>query len=246
MANYTGTSYDLGLLNGDIWRQWSDAIGMIYYQNLVTQETTYVLPTGYEDVAGDTWIRDPTKTWPQWNNQRTGRARLIDPTPPTTYLGDPFVMARSSALKRTPESEIPEHMYRRMMCGILQWIFTSNEGFSVFQETMSPEMHPDASVSRVLMRTGGSFYDFLLGETKVPGKSWETCADHLHTVCASCDNETKNVYGMLQIGFEVQFYKHENNQFEAMGDRMHLVNDVDDFIALTQHLKTHPMPVVDH
>lgn len=139
-------------------------------------------------------------------------------------------------------------MCRRLMDGILQWIFTSNEGFSVFLETMTLDMHPDVSVFRVLVRPGGSLYeyDFLLGETKVPGTSWETFAAHLHKVCASCDNDTRNVYGMLQIGFEVQFYKHENYQFEAIGDRMHLVTDVDKFIAWTRHLKTHPMPFVDH
>lgn len=51
MAN-TSTSYDLGLLKGNTWRQWADASGMAYYQNLVTQVTTFELPASWEDVAG--------------------------------------------------------------------------------------------------------------------------------------------------------------------------------------------------
>lgn len=134
-------------------------------------------------------------------------------------------------------------MYR-----ILECMFTSKEGFSVLQEKIATNLPPDSTVLRVLAWTGrgSNEYDYLLGETKVPGESWDTLADHLHTVCAHSDNDTKNVYGMLQIGFEVQFYKHENSQFEAIGGRMHLVNDVDDVMALAQHMKAHPMPFVNH
>lgn len=91
----------------------------------------------------------------------------------------------------------------------------------MLQEDMATNLRPDFTVFKLLARPGGSAYeyDFLLGETKVPGESWGTYTDHLHTACASNDNDTKNIYGMLQIGFEVQFYKHENYQFEAVGGR---------------------------
>ncbi|KAH8665131.1 hypothetical protein BGZ60DRAFT_410814 [Tricladium varicosporioides] len=244
MAN---NSYDLGLLNGNTWHQWADSSGLVYYQNVVTQLTTYKLPAGWEDIAGDIWALDPTKAWPQWNNQRTGRARLTNPNPPppTTYLADPHVAARISVLQRTPHS--PEPLYRRMMCGILQWIFTSDEGFSVMQEDMAT-LHLDFTVLRLLARPGGSTYeyDFLLGETKIPRESWSINTNHLHTVCASNDNDTKNVYGMLQVGFEVQFFKHENYQFEAIGGRMHLVNDVHNVISWARYMKENPMPFVNH
>lgn len=49
MAN---PSYDLGLFNGNTWCQWADTSGLVYYQNLVTQVTTYELPAGWEDLAG--------------------------------------------------------------------------------------------------------------------------------------------------------------------------------------------------
>jgi len=113
----------------------------------------------------------------------------------------------------------------------------------VLQEDMALDMHPDFTVFKLLTRPGGSSYEyeFLIGETKVPGESWSTFAEHLHTVCAENDNDTKNVYGMLQIGFEVQMFKHENYQFETLGNRMHLVNDVHDFIACARYIKAHPM-----
>lgn len=44
---------DLGLLSGNTWRQWGDASGLIYYQNLATPSvTTYCLPAGWEDTTG--------------------------------------------------------------------------------------------------------------------------------------------------------------------------------------------------
>jgi hypothetical protein len=116
----------------------------------------------------------------------------------------------------------------------------------VLQENMADDLRPDFTVFKILTRPGGSFYEhsFLLGETKVPGEPWPASADHLHTVCANSDNETKNVYGMLQIGFEVRFYKHENYQFEEVGGQMHLINDVHNVIACAQRMKANPMPVI--
>ncbi|RDL33344.1 Uncharacterized protein BP5553_08783 [Venustampulla echinocandica] len=131
------------------------------------------------------------------------------------------------------------------MCGILQWIITSNEGFSVMQEDMAANLRPGFTVSRFARPGGSSYeYDFLLGETKAPGESWGTYADH--TVCAGNDNDTKNTYGMLQIGFEIQFYKYENYHFEAIGGRMHLVNDEHNVTDWSRHMKSIPMPVVNH
>lgn len=125
-------------------------------------------------------------------------------------------------------------------------MFTSDEGFTVLQEEMASNLRPDITVFRLLALPGGSAYeyDFLIGETKVPGNSWGTFEDHLQTVCADNNNDTKNVYGMLQIGFEVQFYKHENFKFELVGGRMHLVDDVQNVIAWAQHMKSHPMRFV--
>ena len=131
-----------------------------------------------------------------------------------------------------------------MMYGILQWVFKSNEGYTVLQEDMAGRFRPDFTVFKLLRNVGGSLYeyDFLIGETKVPGEAWGAFTDHLHTVCASNNNDSKNVYGLLQVGFEIQLYKHENQRFEAISERIHLVTDVHNVIAWFQHIKARPMP----
>ncbi|KAE9382183.1 hypothetical protein N431DRAFT_476834 [Stipitochalara longipes BDJ] len=245
MAN---PAFDLGLLNGNSWRQYADTSGLISYHNSVTQVSTYGLPAGWEDAIGDIWVRNTTKTWPQWNNQRTGRARLDDPNPPppATYLNNHHVAARISALESNPRS--PEHLYRRMINGILQSIFTPEEGFSVMQEDSTANLQPDFTVLKLIARPGGSAYeyDYLIGETKAPGESWTTFEQHLQSACAPNVNDTKNIYGMLHIGFAIQFYKHENFQFQRIGDRMHLVDDVHNVIAWGEHIKANPMPFVNN
>ncbi|KFY03236.1 hypothetical protein O988_01613 [Pseudogymnoascus sp. VKM F-3808] len=112
---------------------------------------------------------------------------------------------------------------------------------------MAANLRPDFTVLMLLTSPGGSSreYDFIVGETKVPRESWHASADHLRAVCMNNNNDSKNVYGMLQIGFEVQFYKHDNHQFEAISGRMHLVNDAHEVIALAQLMKATPMPFVN-
>ncbi|KAK0101799.1 hypothetical protein ONS95_006949 [Cadophora gregata] len=176
------------------------------------------------------------------------------PNPPTltttTYLNDPHVIARISALQRMPESPDHEHLrlYKRLMSAILYCLFPSTARLSVLQENLTTTLRPSFTIAKLLSKPGGSAheYDFLLGETKCPGESWSASADQLHAACAANDNETKNVYGMLQIGFELQFYKHENYRFEALGGRLHLVDDVDTVVAWAQHITANPMPLVHY
>lgn len=166
---------------------------------------------------------------------------------PTTYLSDPHVAARVSLLQRTPQA--PKHLYGRLLCGILQWVFTTNEGFPVSQEGMGMGANPgpDFTVLKLLTKPGVSSYeyDFLVGETRIPGESWQASADHLHEVCTNNINDSNNVYGMLQVRFEIQFYKYDDHQFEAISDRMHLVNDAHNVIAWAQRIKANPMPFVN-
>lgn len=69
--------------------------------------------------------------------------------------------------------------------------------------------------------------------------------DRLHTVCTSNNNDSNNVYGMFQIDFKIQFYKHDDHQFEAISGRMHLVSDVQNVIAWAQRVKASPMSFID-
>lgn len=52
MANPHRAAHDLGMLKGNTWRQWSDSSGLIYYENVATQDKTYALPAGLEDATG--------------------------------------------------------------------------------------------------------------------------------------------------------------------------------------------------
>ncbi|KAH8800757.1 hypothetical protein F5884DRAFT_808710, partial [Xylogone sp. PMI_703] len=241
----TAIIYDLGPLSGNTWHQYSNAAGQVYYYEYSTRETTYSIPVGWEDAAGDLWVRDTTKTWPQWNNQRTGRARLDDPNPPPqqTYLDDPHVKARLSVVQHHPHS--PEPLYRRVLSEILQWLFPRQNGYTLVQEDMAGQMRPDFTVFKLLCRPGGSTYEyeFLLAESKKVGEPWGSTEQHLQTVCENNDNDTRNVYAMIQIGLKVQFYKYENHSFEKFGEELDLVSDAPTVINWANYLKAHPMPV---
>ena len=47
----TGVQYELGTLAGGAWKQWTTAAGQDYYEHLVTRDTQYNIPSGYEDHA---------------------------------------------------------------------------------------------------------------------------------------------------------------------------------------------------
>jgi hypothetical protein len=78
----------------------------------------------------------------------------------------------------------------------------------VIQEAAAGDPRADFSVLKLLRRPGGSGYEyeFLCAESKKVGEAWGATEDHLHSVCENNDNETKNVYAMVQIGLMVQFY----------------------------------------
>lgn len=45
------STYYLGPLAGNVWNQYSNPVGQVYYFNTVSQQTTYTIPAGWEDVA---------------------------------------------------------------------------------------------------------------------------------------------------------------------------------------------------
>jgi hypothetical protein len=167
-----------------------------------------------------------------------------DPAPPATYLDIATVKSSLSIVQRTPGS--PESLYRRVMLAILNYVFPSHDHYFVTRENLADRLHPNFTVHRILSRPGGGVhqFDFLLGETKVPGETWATLEEHLHTVCQNSNNETNNVYGMLQIGLEVQFYKHGGGVFQRISNRLHLVNDVNDVNHWLAFVKANPLPLV--
>jgi hypothetical protein len=47
MAN---SKYELGTLSGGIWKQWANAAGQDYFQNLSSGATQFEIPRGWEDI----------------------------------------------------------------------------------------------------------------------------------------------------------------------------------------------------
>lgn len=46
------TPYDLGPLTGGQWHQYANPVGQVYYQDVVTGQSTYTIPAGFEDAPG--------------------------------------------------------------------------------------------------------------------------------------------------------------------------------------------------
>lgn len=111
------------------------------------------------------------------------------------------------------------------------------------QEDMASDLKPAFSIHKLLCRPDGSDYEFefMFAESKVPGEPWESTEEHLQSACAEVDNESKNVYGMIQIGLKVKFYKHENFVFTHLSPVMDLVTEVRDVTAWANYIKSHPL-----
>jgi hypothetical protein len=133
------------------------------------------------------------------------------------------------------------------MGNILRFLFPATEGYDVIQEVEGDaNTRPDFGVFKVSRRPGGTLwqYDFMLTESKKQGEAWGSSEDHLHSHLAGTDNESKHVYGMLQIGLEVQFYKYARGAFTKVGGKMHLVTHVSDMVTWSRWLKANPLPFV--
>ncbi|KAI1174446.1 hypothetical protein F4777DRAFT_385104 [Nemania sp. FL0916] len=240
--------YDLGLMVGGRFHQYANSAGQVYYRDTVANTASYSIPPGFEDHPTDTWSKNLSKGWPQWNNNRTGRSILNDPNPPPprTYLDDNSIMAAIAACQRVPESN--EHIYQRPLGDILRFMFPRREGFDVAQDAPGDSNFPDFTT---LMRTrppGGLYHqnDYLLTESKKKGTPWGATEDQLLSHLQMNGNKSKNCYGMIQIGLLVRFYKYESGVFEKLADKkFHLVDDVDEVLQWGQWLKANPMPFIN-
>lgn len=132
------------------------------------------------------------------------------------------------------------------MAGILQILFPRVEGYDVVQETGGETTTPDFTTFKVFWRAGGTLYSYvyLLVESKRANTTFEETEPQCYEHLVNCDNESKNAYGMIQCGFNIQFYKHENRQFEKLGPPMHLVSDVALITQWAQYIKSHPLAAV--
>ncbi|KAH7357462.1 hypothetical protein BKA66DRAFT_574458 [Pyrenochaeta sp. MPI-SDFR-AT-0127] len=238
-------SYDLCFSKDGMIHQYANLAGQSYYLDIRSNVTSYSIPAGYEDAPQDSWILDKSKPWPLVNS-RTGLATLIDPNPPPpqTYLDNNNVKAAFELVSKVPESN--EHVWRRPTGAVLRFIFTEAEGFDVVQEAEGDVTRSDYCVFKVLRKPGGTFYqyDYLLAKCKPVNESWHTTEVQLREQLAGTGNDSKKCYGMIQIGFDVQFYKFEGRELEKVGGKMDLVHQAQDVVALGTYLKANPLPVI--
>jgi hypothetical protein len=136
------------------------------------------------------------------------------------------------------------------MVGILRRFF-ADPYFSVYQEESAGEKSqgeskPDMSVLKVLSRPGGSpyHYDYCMVESKKLGRNWDEAIDHLTRHCAGNGNESGQVYAIVQIGLEIQFYKWNGGRLNTLGGRLHLRREVTIVTPWFGHLVKNPSPLV--
>ncbi|KAH6679208.1 hypothetical protein B0J14DRAFT_293308 [Halenospora varia] len=168
----------------------------------------------------------------------------------TTYLSDQstHIQARLRALDHGGALQRPlfggEAFHRQLQSDVLRFIFKKENGFSITRDVMGNELRPSSSVLKRRQGPDGRMYEFeyLLTEIKAPGKPWQAWRDDLHCVCRSCGNESKNVYALLQIGLEMEFYKHDDGVFSQLGSRMNLIHDAVDITNWCTYIINHPLP----
>jgi hypothetical protein len=131
------------------------------------------------------------------------------------------------------------------MSGILQLSFPRAEGFDVGAKTEGQTSRPDVIVFKVWRTTRGSMYsfDYLIVECKSSDYDFDDAEPQLREAMEQPDNVEYNVYGLLQCGLRLQFYKYENHQFQRLGQPMHIVNDVHRVQQQFQYIKDHPLPL---
>jgi hypothetical protein len=64
------------------------------------------------------------------------------------------------------------------------------------------------AVLKITSRPGGIMYayDYCLVESKKTGKSWNETQIHLSRHCGGTENQPGQVYGVIHIGLNIQFF----------------------------------------
>jgi hypothetical protein len=151
-------------------------------------------------------------------------------------------------IQAVPEAH--EYMYRRAMVEILRFCFPDKDGWAIYQEESRGELgqaesRSDMAVLKLIARPGGSLYsyDYCLVESKKKGGSWPAAVEQLGRHCAGTEVESKEVYGIVQVGEEIEFYKAKNGELTRMSNRLHFVDQVEDVMNMCRYLKVYPLPL---
>ncbi|KAK2767703.1 hypothetical protein FQN54_003861 [Arachnomyces sp. PD_36] len=240
----------LGPLAEGQWDQFSEDTGKIYFENTTTHEISHSIPEGHEDLPTDSWLRITGKTWAQWNNERTGRAVLIDPIPLSdkTYLEFDFVKALLlGKVKKAPGplrgiSDEP-------VIAVLSWAFQVSDGYQVVRVSDdNPDLKLDRSTIIIVMswNSGGELLDqdFTVMKSKGADASWETTADELRLTLDRHCGSSKKMCGMVCIGLEIGFYEFAGSGFSSLVRPLHLVRDAKEVVTWFEYVKAqYPSPM---
>jgi hypothetical protein len=132
------------------------------------------------------------------------------------------------------------------MINILQWIFPQSGGYSVTAESETDSSRPDFIVFKIYGRLGGSnyLYDCMIVESKKTNVAWGSTQDYLGNHMEATSNQGGQIHGLIQIGMNVEFYQCHKPDKTRMGQRYHLLYDVQLVMGWLRHIKQNPLPVI--
>ncbi len=139
----------------------------------------------------------------------------------------------------------PERVQRWLRGKVLRFIFAEKEGYNDEQGADPEMLEPYYRVYIFLQGFDGTLsqQDILLAHYEQDGETWFTAEDRLLHYLARNRNESKNCYGIIQIGMVVQFYMYENRHLTKVGACMHLIDDARNVVAQGKYITAHPLPV---
>lgn len=85
-------------------------------------------------------------------------------------------------------------------------------------------------------------YDFMMVECKKKGHNWAAAVEHLTRHCENGENESGQVYGMVQVGMDIQFFHRGNTTLTTISDVFHLRNEAQEITRWIEYLKANPLP----
>lgn len=169
---------------------------------------------------------------------------LTPPAPPKTYLDYILYKLFLAELEKTSDTHYSK--YKRLMLPFLDCMFPKEQQYSTHYERLYEEKQSEWCVLIFLTPPGCQprAWHFLLTQCKGLDVTWEAAEEEFRGCLANSMAESKNLYGMLQVGPHVRFFKYEDGEVTDLGPKMHVVDDVKDVVALGQYMRDHPLSVL--
>ena len=84
----------------------------------------------------------------------------------------------------------------------------------------------------------------MMVECKKAGESWLSASEQCTRHCENSHNESGQVYGMVQVGMDIQFCQWKNSTLTPLSGSLHLREHVQQIMEWAEYLKAHPLPIV--